>query len=87
MAALVMECDEIAGYGSARYVLFVLGYAGHELVFKIPVFCDHLTVVLVVLLGKLMLSSISNLHVIIPSQTDSCLCKLGDVFEMQLHKI
>jgi hypothetical protein len=46
MAALVMECDEIAGYGSAGYVLFVLGYAGHELVFKIPVFCDHLTVVL-----------------------------------------
>jgi hypothetical protein len=76
-----MECDEIAGYGSAGYVLFVLGY---ELVFKIPVFCDHLTGVL---LGKLMLSSISNMHVIIPSQTDSCLCKLGDVFEMQLDKI
>jgi hypothetical protein len=37
MAALVMECDEIAGYGSAGYVLFVLGYAGHELVFKCSV--------------------------------------------------
>jgi len=84
MAALVMECDEIAGYGSARFVPFVLDYAGLELVFKIPAFCDHLTVVF---LGKLMLSSISNMHVIIPSQTDSCFCKLGDVFKMQLHKI
>jgi hypothetical protein len=52
----------------------------------LPDMC-FLCLAMLALLSKLMLSSISNMHVIIPSQTDSCLCKLVDVFEMQLHKI